>query len=67
MRDCCFVDDGALEEISRLSALQWLDVSSCMSVTDEGIAALRRLDVLGTLRFSGCVRVTANAQTAPSP
>jgi hypothetical protein len=58
---CFEIHDDALEQISRITTLQVLDISVSDHVTDEGVATLKTLVHLQQLNLSGCGAITNNS------
>jgi hypothetical protein len=54
LRDCSFIEDKALEHVSKLRGLRWLDIGNCGEITNRGLLHLAALSQLQELCINSC-------------
>lgn len=58
LRDCCWVTDSILTELSLCKNLKFLNLRNCTDVTDKGLESLLQLPELQSINLRGCRQIT---------
>eukprot|EP00210_Caulerpa_lentillifera_P002469 g2367.t1 len=58
LRNCCWVTDAVLADLSFCKKLQFLNLRNCSNFTDHGLNSLLNLQDLQSINLRGCSQIT---------